>query len=335
MKLIRCFGKEDLAVVYVLALRGGWDHLVECVESLQPPRPRSKKWVLIVSTLFGCPVGCAICDAGGWFRGCLTAEEILGQIEFLVDRRFEDRSVPVEKSKIQFARMGEPALNPAVLDVLERLPGRFDAPGLIPSLSSVAPAGTEAFFDRLLAIKNRLYGDGRFQLQFSIHSTDPLARKKIVPVQGLDFSWMGDYGRRFRNPGDQRITLNFAAARNVLVEPERLLPWFDPKTFLIKITPLNPTLKAAAAGLESRIDPHDAATARELTDRFERAGYRVLLSIGETEENAIGSNCGQYATCVRDGRVEIRAGYASSSFECSDTSSGRGQKSHTQKAFDA
>ncbi|MFH1999182.1 MAG: radical SAM protein, partial [Planctomycetota bacterium] len=104
MELVQVFGKDDLATLYVVRLRQGEGYLVECVESLQPPKPRSQKWVLIVSTLFGCPVRCRMCDAGGWYRGGLTATEIMDQIRFLVKNRFNGVSVPVEKFKIQFAR---------------------------------------------------------------------------------------------------------------------------------------------------------------------------------------------------------------------------------------
>lgn len=309
MELIREFGKDELAKLYVLRLRPGDDHLVECVESLQPPRPRSEKWVLIVSTLFGCPVGCRMCDAGGWYAGKLEASEILEQIVFMVKRRFGDSSVPSRKFKIQFARMGEPALNPSVLDVLEQLPEVLDAPGLLPSVSSVAPHGTERFFDRLKEIKSRLYPAGRFQLQFSLHSTDPEVRRSVVPVKALPFEWMARYAETFMEQGDQRITLNFAAAEDIPVEPEKLMLLFDPDRFLIKLTPLNPTQRVTQAGLTSVIDPNRPSSASGLVQRFESAGYRVILSLGEVEENAIGSNCGQFVTCTKNGEVCIRPGY--------------------------
>jgi 23S rRNA (adenine2503-C2)-methyltransferase len=63
MRVLVSTGREDIAVVYVAELEPGKQ--VEFVESLQPPLPREKKWVLIVSTLFGCPVQCLMCDAGG------------------------------------------------------------------------------------------------------------------------------------------------------------------------------------------------------------------------------------------------------------------------------
>ena len=77
-------GRDDLAKVYVASINGNKEKLVEFVESVQPPIPRDKKWVLIVSTLYGCPVGCKMCDAGGEYKGKLTADEILHEIDYLV-----------------------------------------------------------------------------------------------------------------------------------------------------------------------------------------------------------------------------------------------------------
>jgi 23S rRNA (adenine2503-C2)-methyltransferase len=120
VKVFAVAGKDDVAMVYMAEFGPG--KAIELVEAVQPPLPREKKWVLMVSTLFGCPVACQICDAGGSYQGKLSAEEILAQIDFMVSLRFPDGKVPVENFKIQFARMGEPAFNLAVLDVLEALP---------------------------------------------------------------------------------------------------------------------------------------------------------------------------------------------------------------------
>ena len=51
MEVIAEQGNEELAKVYVASMRGSSEYLVEFVESIQPPIPREKKWVLIVSTL--------------------------------------------------------------------------------------------------------------------------------------------------------------------------------------------------------------------------------------------------------------------------------------------
>ncbi len=290
MRLIGSTGREDLAVVYIAESPAG--KAIEFVEALQPPLPRSEKWVVIVSTLFGCPVKCSMCDAGHFYGGKLSKEEILAQIDFLVKKRYPDLQVDAAKFKVQFARMGDPAFNSSVLDVLDELPSRYDAPGLMPCLSTVAPLGTTSFFERLLDIKKRLYKD-RFQLQFSLHTTDESLRDRMIPVRKWTFGDIARYGKRFFDQGGKKIALNFALDKDAPVDETMLTLYFDPKNFLIKITPLNPTYRAVQNRHESYLDPHRPSDARGLANRLRAAGYEVILSIGEADENRLGSNCGQ------------------------------------------
>ena len=291
MKIVSTSGNDELATVYVADM--GNDRFIEFVESVQPPLPREEKWVLILSTLYGCPVGCGICDAGGDYQGPLSKEEIFSQIEHLIHTRYPDGRVPVPKLKIQFARMGEPALNHAVIDVLAELPGRYNAPGLLPCISTIAPSAREPFFARLKSIKDRHYSQGKFQLQFSIHTTDRAKRNELIPIRKWTFDQISRYGRSFRNPGDRKITLNFALAREMPVDPAVLLRHFSTNDYLIKLTPINPTIRSLESGLTSYIDPHDPGD-YPIVKELEESGYEVLVSIGEVEENMIGSNCGQY-----------------------------------------
>ncbi len=292
LKVLDMRGQEDLARVFIAELADG--SRIEFVESVQPPLPRERKWVLIVSTLKGCPIGCPMCDAGGDYRGKLTAEEILAQIEYMVRRRYPDGRVPASKLKIQFARMGDPALNEAVLRALELLPLRLKAPTLMPCISTVAPRGTERFFELLLGIKRKHYPEGRFQMQFSVHTTDEEARRRLIPAKTWTFEQMAAYGDRFFAAGDRKIALNFAPAVGFPLEPERLVEYFSPDRFLIKLTPINPTVSATRSGLVGLIDPSDESACHRVADRFRKAGYDTILSIGELRENEIGSNCGMY-----------------------------------------
>lgn len=307
MNVIAYTGKEDVAVVYIVEMNEG--KLAECVEAVQPPYPREKKWVLLVSTMFGCPVGCKMCDAGGFYEGKISAEEILEQIDFLVRKHYKDGRIPSQQFKIQFARMGEPALNPAVLTVLEKLPQIYHAPGLMPSISTVAPIGTERFFERLAQIKQELYPNGNFQLQFSLHTTDEKLRDEIIPVRKLSFQKMAFLGNQFFAPGDRKITLNFALASAMPVDPEVLLNYFSIERYLIKITPLNPTYRAVESQLASYIDPEQDAESYEVVRALKNAGYQVIVSIGEEEENRIGSNCGQYIRRHLNAKYPIQEGY--------------------------
>lgn len=302
MEIVAKFGRDDLAILYIAQEDGKF---IEFVESLQPPVPRNKKWVLILSTMFGCPVKCSMCDAGTYYHGKISYDVMYKQIDYMVSKRYPDRTVPAEKFKVQFARMGEPALNPDVLEVMRKLPELYNAPGLMPCISTIAPSNAKKFMDEMLEIKNDLYSNGHFQLQFSIHSTDEDVRRKVIPYKIWTLEEVAAYGKAFWRKGDRKITLNFAVEKGNPLDPDRLLEVYDPKKFFIKITPINPTEKAKAHSLQSMISPETGEFAKQKIKAIEDKGFEVLLSIGELEENHIGSNCGQHALKFENGTFTI------------------------------
>ena len=307
MEILETIGRDELAVVYVARTEIG--KTLEFVEALVPPHPREEKWVIIISTLYGCPVGCLMCDAGLHYHGKVSESDLLAQIDYVVAHRFPSRTIGTEKLKIHFARMGDPAFNPNVNKVLARLRKRYDTPNLMPSLSTVAPLGTDAFFMELLDVRRCCYPEGNFQLQFSIHTTDAACREELIPVKKWDFSRIARYGEMFFAPGGGRkITLNFAASTRYPVNPSVIGGHFDPEVFMIKITPLNPSRSTRRNGLDSLIslDPDDEGS-RALVRSFEELGYDVILSIGEPEENRIRSNCGLRVLNDKATHVEIGA----------------------------
>src|SRR6056297_820630 len=311
MRIVESYGNEQVARVYLAKDEKG--RMLEFVESVQPPIPREEKWVLIISTLYGCPVKCRFCDAGGDYSGKVSHDELLFQIDAPILKRFPDRKIPVKKFKIQFARMGEPAFNMDVLKVLDNFKTLYDAPGFMPSISTIAPMGTDDFFEKLLEIKNRLYL-GRFQLQFSLHSTSEQQREVLMPVKKWGLEKIAQYGERFYQNGDRKITLNFALDKNSELDPTVLKKYFDPAVFLIKITPLNPTYKVKTNNMESFFDisaNHSQSMNKErpLLKEIRNAGFDCILSIGELEENQIGSNCGQYVMSHKKSKEKMPDGY--------------------------
>jgi len=209
--------------------------------------------------------------------------------------------------------MGEPALNPAVLDAMIALPTEYDAPGLNVSISTVAPKtpGTARFFERLITIKDSHYPEGRFQLQFSIHTTDADGRDDLIPIKKWSFDEIAAYGERFSDPskGDKKVTLNFAPPEGFPVDASVIRNHFNPDKFMIKFTPLNPTVRSKEQSLLSSIDPHDRKTSARLVEGFKKEGFDVILSIGELEENKIGSNCGQFIQRAMKAREKLQDSY--------------------------
>jgi 23S rRNA (adenine2503-C2)-methyltransferase len=217
-----------------------------------------------------------------------------GQIDWMVERRYGTHPVPARKFKIQFARMGEPALNPEVLEVVRHLPEQVASQALpIPCISTIGPARAMDFFERLADIRHTVYADGDFQLQFSIHSTDAQVRDWLMPFPRMDLAQIAAVGERFYRPRFRKVALNFAVMEGVPIDPGRIAERFDPQRFAIKLTPLNPTRAGQQHELRSLIDIEASEAVAPLVEAFSGFGFDVVLSIGNWGENAIGSNCGQ------------------------------------------
>jgi 23S rRNA (adenine2503-C2)-methyltransferase len=291
-------GHPDIAQVFLLSSQGRPPgHWVECVDARDPRYARAEKWCAIVSSQFGCPVGCVMCDAGADFRGSLSAEEILGQIRLVMERHRHDGGWDCPKIKIHFARMGEPSLNPAVLEVLRLLPDQYPGAALLPVVATVAPASAGRWFEELACVKREHYGGGRFQLQISVNSTDEAERDRLMPVRKWRMPDLARFGESWHAPSDRKVTLNFALAEGTPFEPAAIRALFDPDRFLVKLTPVNPTAAARETGLVSELQfEEDQALPPRLAGAVERlraGGFTVIVSIGSAEEVAIGSNCGQ------------------------------------------
>ena len=314
MELLGKYGKEDLAILYIAKQE---DKIVEFVESLQPPIPREEKWVLIISTMYGCPVGCLMCDAGEYYHGKISIEGMFEEIDYMIKKRFPEGKIPVPKFKIQFARMGEPTLNNNVLEVLRLLPKRYDAPGLMPCISTIAPKNSDEFLQELIEIKDQFYSNGNFQLQFSIHSTDQAEREKWMTKNIWDLAKIADFGEKWYRKGDRKITLNFAVAADSKINPEIVAHIFNPEKYWIKLTPVNPTNKAKDNKLQSGITVENLDIF-PLVKEFRKLGFGAAISIGEWEENDIGTNCGQFATQYTNGRVSIRETYTTTEYSLND-----------------
>lgn len=301
MKVIAKAGKDDLATVFIAKDDKG--RIVEFAQSLTPPFTREEKWVFLISSSYGCPVKCKFCDAGTYYCGNLSVDEILFEIDFLLNY-YKAETFMCNKLKIQFARVGEPSFNPNVLKVLDMLSDRIQNHKLYPSISTVAPKSQMSFFEELKKIKKAKY-PYTFQLQFSIHSTDEDFRYGLMPVEKLTLLEISKYGEKFYDKDGRKITLNFVYNPSFPIELDIILNTFDPEKFLIKITPVNPTVKSIENSILADFKYEDDVWFKKL----EKKGFEVLISIGELEENKIGSNCGQYINYFRNKKLNLKESY--------------------------
>lgn len=292
LEIIKSQGSIDLAKVYVAKFRNSDKHIAEFVDAKDPELTPIDKWVIIISTQFGCPIKCIMCDAGFEFNGNMTTKEMLSQIDYVTNLDSTNRLQKVKKLKIQFARMGEPSLNDNVLEVLKILPSKYSPHSLIPCIATTAPSSAKSWFNKLLEIRNTLYRSKEFQLQFSINSTDSKTRDKLMPVKKLSFKEINEISKKFFIDGTRKACLNFAITKDIPLDPKELAKHFDPSYNCVKITPLNPTIKSEEMKLKTAIPTDKPEFADRLCEELQKLGFDVILSIGDERENTIGSNCG-------------------------------------------
>jgi len=126
---------------------------------------------------------------------------------------------------------------------------------------------------------------------------------RVVVVGGGDAAF--DYALRissqagsvcliFRNakPGALDLLVSRAEQRhNIDLYPNGKVARFEVRNTKLVI---ETTRKAQENELVSALDPYDPKSVRPLVDDLTSAGFDVIVSIGELEENRIGSNCGYY-----------------------------------------
>ncbi|MEO0297989.1 MAG: radical SAM protein [candidate division WOR-3 bacterium] len=242
-----------------------------------------EKWVLIVSTQVGCPVRCVFCDSGYEFARNLTFDEMMYQIDFMINERNLNPN-RFKKFKVQFARMGEPSFNDDVLEVIKELKKKYK--NCIPCISTVFPKNRRKWFEKLLSIRENFVD---FQLQFSIYSTNTNERDKTIPIEKENFVFLNEYGKEFYSPGKRKIVLNFPVSESNEISFEKIALYFDKKTFIIKLTPVNPTYQS----IKNNLCVDSYKRMEDIKKQLNKNGFDVIVSIGELKENIVGSNCGQ------------------------------------------
>ncbi len=257
-------------------------------------RPKENKIVFVVSTLYGCPVKCLICDASLQYNGKISLNDMIFQLDYLINEISAEKLKLVKKFKIQFSRMGEPAYNSNVNRAIEYILKNYSELNPVLSISSIAPFGTDTFFERLNKI-TKIYGrKNEFQIQFSIHSTDREQRDYLIPIRKMEFKKVSHIGMEINKNINKKITLNFALFDGVIINTDILLDYFSPDVFILKFTPVNPTSNALKSEISITENSNAWQKYKEILNKCNKVGYEIIESVGDFRENEVKSNCGQY-----------------------------------------
>jgi 23S rRNA (adenine2503-C2)-methyltransferase len=256
-----------------------------------PLLPLSEKWVVTVSTQYGCSMRCEFCDVPKVGPGRnATFDDLVDQI--MTALRLPGVPNFTSRLNVHFARMGEPTWNPEVLKCARWL-SQLDAYSPHPVVSTMMPRKNQhlkPFLQEWMHIKNAIYG-GNAGLQLSINSTYEDERAMMFSGNACTLEEIAEVMQGVGKPLGRKITLNFAVA-DYTVDPDVLLRWFSPDDYIIKLTPMHKTATATHAGVKTEGDYTTPEPYMLLRDKIKTAGYDVLVFIASRDEDEGRITCG-------------------------------------------
>jgi 23S rRNA (adenine2503-C2)-methyltransferase len=241
--------KKEFAngIVYALRLKDG--RMIETTDTFLPKYTekatlksdekdygsRLDRWMIGVSTMSGCPVGCKFC-ATGTMDGCrnLTAQEIVDQVDFITASRKEKFSDAYEH-KINYTRMGEPFLN--VENVKKAV-----------SLIEETHPDTHHYISTI-GVKGSVFSwiKKNITLQISVHSFDEEERDWLIPFKNkMTLDELGS----IRTQSNLKSTVNLTLPDETSFDIEKLKKYFSKDHFFVKLSPINNNTFASSNGLE-------------------------------------------------------------------------------------
>lgn len=255
--------------------------------------PLEEKWVVTISTQYGCSMGCTFCDVPKVGPGRnATANDLVQQV--FTGLLLHPEVERTNRLNIHYARMGEPTWNSSVLAATRYLHKRIgDTHRIHPVVSTMMPRRNrrlEEFLSEWMWIKNCDLG-GEAGLQLSINSTCEVERTLMFGDSACTLSRIGWLMDRVPVPLGRKITLNFALA-GYTINPDVLLRHFDPAHYIIKLTPMHKTASCVEAGVKTDGDYTTFTPYRETEEALKAAGYDVLVFIASREEDEGRITCG-------------------------------------------
>jgi len=212
---------------------------------------RKERWMVGVSTMSGCPVGCKFC-ATGKLKKCrnLTWEEIVAQVKFVVGKHKNGgfNAKIAREFKINYTRMGEPFLNIInVRKAISYFDNAFEAPRPIMNggISTHHYVSTIGIKDSDFSwIKDNI------TLQISLHSLDESRRNWLIPYKNkMTIKELG----QIRTKSNLKTTINLTLVDKYDFNIDKLCEYFDPAYFFVKLSPINQNETSKNNGLGSGI----------------------------------------------------------------------------------
>lgn len=260
--------------------------------------PLECKWVITISTQYGCSMNCKFCDVPKVGAGRnATLEDLRMQVQSAMS--LHPGVERTDRLNLHYARMGEPSWNNNVLEhaalyLKEDVSVKLGDSLIHPVVSTMLPKSNKnlvPFLQEWCRIKNEAY-KGDAGLQFSINSTDDAQRDWLFSGNSLSLVEIGEIGNDLPMPLGRKYALNFAVANNTIIDGEVLRKYFDPEKFMCKITPIHETQTSGENSITTS-DGYDCYYPyKQAEDSLKKAGFDVLVFIPSKDEDESRITCG-------------------------------------------
>ena len=254
-------------------------------------------WRVQLSSQKGCPMKCALCDCPAYgFFGNASAEDLAYQIDTIVSGR---AGTHTERFEADFTRMGEPTLNPAVREFIERglrehISAKVDADVIYPTLTTMMPVngkGTAEYLRDYCRVKNEAY-DGNAGLQISVHTTDESQRRQLFRDLSMPLEEIAEIAASLPAPRGSKYALNFAVTRDSVIDAKAIDRLFDKEKFLVRMTPVHRTFNAVDNGFDVTTEYSSFDTFARFEKAFLDLGWDVETALDSAEEDRDELTCG-------------------------------------------
>lgn len=264
--------------------------------------PLSEKWVVTVSTQYGCPMKCTFCDVPNVdLKGNATFDDLRDQLYNALSLFPNVRYT--ERLNLHFARMGDPIFNRHVFTFAEWLVGSkrdiaadtgLSIEVLHPVLTTSLPRKFGPLRERIMLwceIKNESY-NGQAGLQFSINSTNAMQRDEMFGGQALTLPEFAAIAADMPMPVSRKYCLNFAYSTLFEVDARVIADLFDPAKFMCKITPIHNNNACRENRIET-VGGYDSwEPYRQPEEDLKAAGFDVLVFVPSMDEEDGLVTCG-------------------------------------------
>lgn len=263
--------------------------------------PLQEKWVITLSTQYGCIMKCTFCDVPNIkFSGNVSFADLKKQLytglKAYAGVNYTDRL------NIHFARMGEPVFNRVVFDFSEWLAINKrqlqDETGvrievIHPVLTTMCPIYNNTF-NRIYdwaAIKNDLF-NGQAGLQVSVNTTSDLQRQLMFGGSSYVLGHIAQQLEDLPNPIGRKYCLNIAYASGNEVDGAKLAKLFDTEKWMVKITPIHNNKACTDNNIKTIDGYNNYRPYKDPEESCKDAGFDTLVFIPSQDEEDGLITCG-------------------------------------------